>query len=120
MRLAADPEAAEWLEEVPGGSRGFDWDEGNRGKLIKHRVEPEDVESIFRSPFVFAGRIIEPEHEEQRWLVLGRVGDRRLALIFTRRGKRLRPISCRSMRQNEKQVYEDAIEEEGKGESRDS
>jgi uncharacterized DUF497 family protein len=30
-------------------------------------------------------------------------------LVFTRRGDRLRPISCRPMRRTERQVYEEAI-----------
>ena len=37
---------------------------------------------------------------------------RKLALIFTRRGERLRPVSCRPMRRNERKVYEEAIREE--------
>jgi uncharacterized DUF497 family protein len=52
-------------------------------------------------------------HEELRGLLLGQdVTGRRLTLIFTRRGSRLRPVSCRAMRRDERKIYEEAIEQE--------
>jgi uncharacterized DUF497 family protein len=33
---------------------------------------------------------------------------RRLALIFTRRDEKLRPITCRAMRRNERRFYDEA------------
>jgi hypothetical protein len=110
MRLAGDAEAAGWLGGLAGTSEEFDWDAGNRTKSRKHGVDRAEVEQLLRHPFVFEGRIVEPEHDESRWLVLGRTdADRPLALVFTRRGNRLRPISCRPMRKKEKQRYEEAI-----------
>ena len=54
-----------------------------------------------------------PAHDEDRWLLLGQEPHGcRLALIFTRRGERLRPISCRPMRANERKVYETARQED--------
>ncbi len=62
---------------------------------------------------VFAGRIVQAEHAEPRWLVLGEDSrGRRLALIFTRRSEQLRPISCRPMRTKERRLYEEAIAQE--------
>ena len=53
------------------------------------------------------GRIVEPAHDEPRWLLLDTLASgREVALIFTRRGDLLRPISCRSMRKKEKESYE--------------
>ena len=107
MRLVEDPAAASWLDQLGGAAEDFEWDVGNRPKLEKHHVDQDDVMSMFRSPIVFAGRIIEPAHNEPRWPVLGKShGDRKLALILTRRGERLRPVSCRPMRRNERKVYE--------------
>ena len=112
MKLMEDSEAAAWLESLAGVSEEFDWDEGNRTKNRKHGVDPRDVEAMFLSPILFAGRIIEPSHDEPRWLALGQDGNGRpLALIFTKRGQRLRAVSCRSMRQKEKKLYEEAIAE---------
>jgi uncharacterized DUF497 family protein len=35
----------------------------------------------------------------------------RMARFLTRRGERLRPVSCRPMRRHERKVYEEAIRE---------
>ena len=40
------------------------------------------------------------------------LAERLLALIFTRRGEQLRPISCRPMRRNERTLYEEACKED--------
>jgi uncharacterized protein len=110
MRFIADREVAAWLDGLEGSREDFDWDAGNRGKNRKHDVEDEDIETILAHPVLLAGRIVQPSHDELRWLVLGRDGRQRsLALIFTRRGRRVRPISCRPMRRTERQVYEEAI-----------
>jgi uncharacterized DUF497 family protein len=67
------------------------------------------VESILDGAVLFAGRIVEPAHDEPRYLLLGITsGGRHSALIFTRRGDRLRPISCRAMRKREKETYDAA------------
>ncbi len=99
MKLADDPEAATWLENLPAEPDDFQWDEGNRTKHRKHGVATRDVEAMFQHPLLFAGRIVDPAHLETRWLALGQDGrGRRLTLIFTRRGDRVRAISCRPMR----------------------
>jgi uncharacterized protein len=104
VRLVTDPEIAAWLAAPPL----LDWDAGNLVKSeIKHGFPTAEVESIFRSPLLFAGRIVEPEHGEARYLLLGVTSTgRRAALIFTRRGDKLRPISCRAMRRVEKEAYD--------------
>ena len=59
------------------------------------------------APVLFAGRILEPAHDELRYLLLGVTsGGRRAALVFARRGDKLRPISCRAMRKKEKEAYD--------------
>jgi uncharacterized DUF497 family protein len=83
----------------------------NLEKNAKHGVEPSDVEAVVNIQPAFVGRILEPTHDELRWLILGRDSrGRGLALIFTRRGDWLRPISCRPMRDNERRLYEEAQE----------
>jgi len=112
MTLVDDPGAASWIDQLGGEAEDFEWDMGNRPKLTKHRVDQDDVESMFRSQILLAGRIIEPAHDEPRWLVLGTSeGGRKLELILTRRRERLRPVSCRPMRRHERKVYEEAIRE---------
>ena len=91
----------------------FNWDRGNARKNLKHRVTQEQVESIFsQNGYLFAGRIVEPVHDEWRGLVLGQdFRGRHLALIFTQRGHKLRPISCRAMRDKEVRLYHEKTEE---------
>jgi uncharacterized DUF497 family protein len=109
MRLVPDPAAERWLIELTGAAEEFEWDTGNLTKNRKHGVAPVDIQALIGGDFYFAGRIAEPAHEEPRWLVLGEdPAGRRLALVFTRRGHRLRPISCRPMRRKERTVYEKA------------
>ena len=88
----------------------MEWDAGNSTKSrTKHGFRTADVESILDAAVVFAGRIVEPAHDEARYLLLGVTsGGRPAALIFTRRGDKLRPISCRVMRKREKEVYDAA------------
>src|SRR5207249_1127942 len=100
----ADLEIAAWLATRPE----VEWDAGNVTKSeTQHGFRTADVESIFNSPVLFAGRIVEPEHGEARYLLLGITSTgRRAALIFARRGDKLRPISCRAMRKTEKEAYD--------------
>lgn len=59
---------------------------------------------------ILAGRIIEPDRGEPRWLLLGTsASGTPLALVFTRRGDSLRPVSCRAMRKSERKFYGKAI-----------
>lgn len=113
MRFAADQAVGLWLRDFVPDSDNFDWNKGNVTKNAKHGVRPEEIESIFyQEKFIFAGRIIEPVHDEWRGLILGRTdAGRPLALIFTRRGDKLRPISCRAMRPGERRLYEAGIQE---------
>jgi uncharacterized DUF497 family protein len=106
VRLTAEPEIAEWLGTHPQ----MEWDAGNSTKSrTKHGFRTADVESILDAAVVFAGRIVEPAHDEARYLLLGVTSDgRHAALIFTRRGDKLRPISCRAMRNREKEAYDAA------------
>ena len=107
MRLSQDIEMAEWLAHFVPDSDHFDWDAGNKHKIQKHHVAVEDVESLMQKEvFVFAGRIMEPAHSEWRGLILGADrSNRLLSLIFTRRGEKIRPISCRPMRKQEERIY---------------
>jgi len=109
VKLLPDNSLDEWLGGLTGAAGQCDWDPGNRSKGRKHGVEPSDVESLFHRTVFLAGRIVEPTHDEPRWLLLGESdAGRRLALIFTRRGNQLRPISCRPMRPNERRLYDEA------------
>lgn len=109
MRWVSDPATLAWLATSPA----LEWDEHNMAKLTKHRVTMVEIEELFAGDFVFSGRIVEPPHVEPRWVALGTTaGGRRLTLILTRRGDRLRPISCRAMARAERRFYAKRIDEE--------
>ena len=108
MKIVPDVEIETWLESLPSPPNGIEWDPGNERKNEKHDVAKTDIEYIiYGQNYVFVGKIISPSHNEWRGLILGvdRLG-RGLSLIFTARRNRLRPISCRPMRNNERKHYE--------------
>lgn len=104
VRLTAAPDIAKWLGTRPL----MEWDAGNSTKSqAKHGFRTAEVESILDAAVVFAGRVVEPAHDEARYLLLGVTpSGRHAALVFTRRGDKLRPISCRAMRKKEKEAYD--------------
>jgi uncharacterized DUF497 family protein len=89
---------------------GFDWDEGNRAKCLKHGVSIAEIEALLRSePHVAP----DPRHSaaEDRFIAVGRNAQGRalfVAFTFrTRDGKRLiRPVSARYMHRKEVASYE--------------
>ena len=87
---------------------GFDWDDGNRGKKLKHGVSKGESEQIFfNEPLIV---LDDPVHSvaEDRYAAFGKTdGGRKLVVIFTMRGQRIRVISARDMNRKERKYYED-------------
>src|SRR3989338_611645 len=91
---------------------GFDWDAGNQGKnAAAHGVSDDECEEVFfHLPLVVAADIAHSS-QEKRYFVLGQTSTgRRLFIVFTPRGTRIRVISARDMTKKERRVY-DATEE---------
>lgn len=92
---------------------GFEWDEGNSMKNVKHHVTDREAEQLFvNEPLVV---VEDPAHStaEPRWHALGRTNEgRRLHVTFTLRAgaTRVRIISARPMHRKERKVYEAAPE----------
>lgn len=91
----------------------FEWDRGNRDKnWKKHRVTNAECEEVFFSRPLVAGEDADHSAEEPRFYVLGRTQmERRLFVIFTVRGDRIRVISARDMTRKERKAYEEADSE---------
>lgn len=85
---------------------GFDWDEANLRKLVKHKVTQEGAEEIFySSPLVDEGAY--EKKGEKRYRCLGTTAaGRYLAAFFTIRRGLIRNISVRPMRPKERKAYE--------------
>ena len=91
-------------------STGFEWDAGNFLKLqARHQVSAGECEQVFfHEPLLIAADASHSKSEE-RWAAWGRTADRRaLAIVFTLRGDRIRPISARDMNRKERQRYAEA------------
>ena len=88
---------------------GFQWDYANSSKnWTHHHVSQTEAEQVFLNrPVVVTDARPGPE---ARWFAFGRTdGDRRLTVVFTIRGPRLRVISARPMSRSEKKRYDQAI-----------
>jgi len=89
---------------------GFEWDQGNRSKCLKHGVSANEIESLFLQPvMILPGR--EHSSTETRFKAIGESGaGRHIFLVFTIREKKgqryIRPISASYMHSKEVQHYE--------------
>lgn len=82
----------------------FEWDDAKRdSNLAKHDID------FSRAVLLFDGRdVIETQSaypDEERWQRTGMVDDRFMTVIWTHRGDKIRIISARRARTNEKRDY---------------
>jgi uncharacterized DUF497 family protein len=91
---------------------GFEWDKANILKnWEKHRVSHIECEEVFFSQPLVTGADEPHSERETRYYALGETDDRRrLFIVFTVRGDRIRVISARDMSRKERQAYEKAKE----------
>lgn len=86
---------------------GFEWDDGNSGKnWASHGVSDGECEQVFfNQPLVAAPDTAHSEMED-RILVLGKTDSgRKLFVVCTVRGDRIRVISARDMTKPEREAY---------------
>lgn len=100
------------MNERPDFSKveGFDWDAGNQQKSwAKHRVDYRECEEVFFNKPLLIHEDKSHSSHEVRYYVLGASNaGRRIFLVFTVRGKKLRVISARDQSRKEKSEYEKA------------
>lgn len=86
----------------------FEWDKGNTGKnWIRHKVTNQECEEIFFDCQLLVCYDKSHSVEEDRYYALGStLSGRRLFVVYTLRGKKLRIISARDMNQEERREYE--------------
>lgn len=97
------------IPEYFPGIESFEWDPGNLAKSEgKHAVVWTEAEQVFfNRPIIVAES--SAAYSEQRHFALGKTNaGRRLTIVFTIRGPRLRVISARPMSRRERRVYDDA------------
>ena len=85
----------------------FDWDAGNQPK-IEQRYPIDEVESVFVDP----GRLERQAYTKDAEIRVGTIGrsnaGRLICVIYTERGGRIRPISARPARTEERTRYWEA------------
>lgn len=87
-------------------TRGFEWDEQkNELNRAKHGIDFNDAIEIFYGPVVVRQST---RNSEERWVAIGPLGDRLIAVIFTQRTDVTRIISARRARKNEERAYRNA------------
>lgn len=94
------------VEKNPvAGHLRFEWDENKRrSNIIKHGIDFLDAVAVFSDPNTCFVASSQPRNE-QRYLIVGRIGARTVTVIFARRGISVRLISARAARRNERQKY---------------
>ncbi|MGL3106701.1 BrnT family toxin [Bradyrhizobium sp. BR 1432] len=82
---------------------GLEWDEDKKNSnLVKHGIDFEDAIEVFDRPLLLRRS---DRHNEERWLAIGILEERLIAVAFTRRANILRIISARRARKNEERAY---------------
>jgi len=85
---------------------GFEWDElKSEANLIKHGILFDDASDIFYEPVILYPS---DRNHEERWVAVGALEDRLIAVIFTRRANVIRIISARRARKHEERAYRNA------------
>lgn len=85
---------------------GFEWDElKSEANVIKHGISFGDASDIFYGPVILYPS---DRNHEERWVAVGALEDRLIAVIFTRRADAIRIISARRARKHEERAYRHA------------
>jgi len=86
---------------------GFEWDSGNKNKnWLKHRVSNVECEQIFFNRPLIIHFDKKHSDKEDRFYALGHTElGRKLFIVFTIRGTKIRIISARDMSRKEREIY---------------
>lgn len=83
----------------------FEFDEQkSRANLDKHGIDFEAAQELWNDPDLMEVRA--RTEDEERYLLIGRIGHRHWSAVVTYRGGRIRLISVRRARRTEVQLYE--------------
>ncbi len=81
----------------------FEWDEEKRRLVLeKHGFDFVDVIELFKGAYLILDAKSDVEFRE---IAVGVLGEKLIAVIFTRRGERVRLITARRVRENERRAY---------------
>jgi uncharacterized DUF497 family protein len=90
-------------------TRDFEWDEDkNESNFDKHGIDFETAMLIWEGP-VIEQVDDRKDYGESRFIALGMVEDRVLAVVYTWRGNCCRIISARKARKDERRAYRETL-----------
>jgi len=88
-------------------SYDFEWDSNkNEANAEKHGVAFDEAVEVFDEPFL---RFRSVRSGETRWIAPGKAKGRVVAVIYTERDGRIRIISARVARRNEREIYQQRV-----------
>jgi uncharacterized DUF497 family protein len=84
----------------------FEWDEQkNQLNRAKHTIDFDDTIRVFDGPILLRRS---DRNNEERWVAVGSLENRLIAVVFTRRADVVRIISARRAWKNEEREYRNA------------
>lgn len=95
------------------GSPLFDWDDSNTEHLARHDVSREEAEAFFNFPRHEEEQLV--KDEPRIWALGKTLNGRYLALIYTIRNGRIRPITAHTAKRKDRNFYEQIFGKEGRG-----
>jgi uncharacterized protein len=94
------------LEDYDHSILEFEWDqEKSKSNLAKHGFDFEDASQIFYGPILVHQS---NRKSEERWIAIGCLQNKPVAVVFTKRAEVIRIISARRARKNEEREYRKA------------
>ncbi|MFM7008554.1 MAG: BrnT family toxin [Betaproteobacteria bacterium] len=82
----------------------FEWDEAKRRLVLeKHGIDFVDALRVFAGPKLV---LSSPRGEEPRWMAIGYLNGRCIAVVYTMRGGVLRIITARRARDHEREEFD--------------
>lgn len=83
----------------------FEWDPAKAAlNLRKHKVSFPYATRVFLDPDRLEKLDSREDYDEDRWVVLGRVDEFMLVVVYTLRGTRIRLISARKAKHNDYKI----------------
>ena len=84
---------------------GFQWDDANLEHIMRHGVRYWEVEEAFEDNYALRGDAKNVRGERREAILGATQAGRILLVIYTRRGKKIRPITAREAKRREKHRY---------------
>ena len=84
----------------------FDWDPAkNVSNFRKHGIRFEEAALVFHDPGWVEWICSDPGDDEERYMIVGRLGWKVVSVVYTERDNKLRLISAREANSDERREY---------------